>query len=82
VQIRSFGALTVAAPVLLMAAGMAVPGRADIVIYNGGAPDQSGQVFGQVPVSLAMSFMLSSSATVTGANWWGGCFPIACGKSA
>jgi hypothetical protein len=53
------------------------------VVYDGGAPDQSGQIFAQFPNATAMSFTVgSSNITVTGANWWGGCFPATtCGAS-
>ncbi|HLH42598.1 MAG TPA: PEP-CTERM sorting domain-containing protein [Bryobacteraceae bacterium] len=83
-QIRLFGALSVAAPVLLMAVGAAVPAQADIVIYNGGTPDQGGQIYAQFPLQfVAMNFTLApGSNIVTGANWWGGCYPsVTCGSS-
>ncbi len=52
------------------------------VIYNGGAPDQNGQIFSETPVVGAMSFTLTSSVTITGADWWGGCYPsTTCGSS-
>src|SRR5882724_11162168 len=53
------------------------------VIYNGGAPDQGGTLFALSPAAVAISFTLSAgSSVVTGANWWGGCFPAtACSAS-
>ena len=53
------------------------------VIYNGGAPDQGGQIFAQSPAAVAMNFTLvAPTTTVTDAHWWGGCFPsITCGPS-
>ncbi|MGC2784647.1 MAG: PEP-CTERM sorting domain-containing protein [Roseiarcus sp.] len=53
------------------------------VIYNGGAPDQGGTLYALSPAAVAISFTLSAgSSVVTGANWWGGCFPATtCGAS-
>ena len=53
------------------------------VIYNGGAPDQGGQIYAQSPAAVAMNFTLEAPTTgVTDAHWWGGCFPsITCGPS-
>jgi hypothetical protein len=46
------------------------------VIYNGGGPNQAGQIYSESPGSnAAMSFSLASSATLTGVQWWGGCYP-------
>lgn len=50
---------------------------ASVLLYNGGTPDQGGVYYASEPVinySDAMSFSLSPGATVTGANWWGGCY--------
>ncbi|HEY2009030.1 MAG TPA: PEP-CTERM sorting domain-containing protein [Rhizomicrobium sp.] len=61
---------------------LAVGGAQAAVIYNGGAPDQGGQIYSQSPADTAMSFSLSGNDTVTGLNWWGGCFPATtCGSS-
>jgi len=49
------------------------PASADL-IYQGGAPDQNGVILSQSPNAVAMSFTLGSDSTITGANWWGGCF--------
>jgi len=53
------------------------------VIYNGGAPDQGETLYAQSPAAVAIRFTLSAgSSVVTGANWWGGCFPATpCGAS-
>jgi hypothetical protein len=46
------------------------------VIYNGGAPDQGGQIFAESPGAVAMNFTLVAPTNgVTDAHWWGGCFP-------
>ncbi len=46
------------------------------VIYDGGAPDQGGQIYAQAPAAVAMNFtLLAGSTVVTDAHWWGGCFP-------
>jgi PEP-CTERM motif len=59
----------------LLAAASLTPASA-AVIYNGGAPNQGGQIFSEDPGSAAaMSFTLTSDSTVTGAAWWGGCYP-------
>ena len=71
---RSLGLRALASTVVMLAAASFAPASAD-VIYEGGAPDQGGQVFSEDPGSAAaMSFTLASDSTVTGANWWGGCF--------
>ncbi len=56
---------------------------ADVVVFDGGAPDQGGQLYAQSPALEAMSFTLvSGSNVVNDANWWGGCFPATtCGGS-
>jgi hypothetical protein len=56
---------------------------ADTVVYNGGAPNQGGQLYAQSPALEAMSFTLGAgSNTIDDANWWGGCFPsTTCGSS-
>jgi hypothetical protein len=53
------------------------------VIYDGGAPDQGGQIYAQAPGAVAMSFALDAQTnSVTDAHWWGGCFPATtCGDS-
>lgn len=54
------------------------------VIYDGGAPDQGGQIFAQSPGMIAMNFTLDPQTdSVTDAHWWGGCFPdaITCGDT-
>ena len=62
----------------LLASGlMPLPGKADIMIYDGGSPDQraaytadSNYAF----TTVAETFVLSvGSSTVTGAQWWGAC---------
>jgi len=60
----------------------ALPGYAS-VIYDGGAPDQGGQIYSEAPAAVAMNFTLASgSNVVTGANWWGGCYPsVTCGSA-
>ena len=52
-------------------------GAADAtVIYNGGAPDQGGQLYGASPAELAVNFtLLPGSNVISDANWWGGCYP-------
>jgi len=56
---------------------MAAPARADVVIYNGGAPDQGGQIYAQAPIQfVAMNFILApGSNTITGANGGAVAFP-------
>ncbi|HYK59301.1 MAG TPA: hypothetical protein VEV85_07705 [Bryobacteraceae bacterium] len=49
---RSLISLGSAAAAVIIAAGMAAPARADVVIYNGGAPDQGGQIYAQVPIQF------------------------------
>lgn len=53
------------------------------VIYDGGAPDQGGQIYAQSPGAVAMNFSLDAqTSSVTDAHWWGGCFPaITCGDT-
>jgi hypothetical protein len=53
------------------------------VIYNGGAPDQGGQIYSQPPDLAAMTFELTPGETeITGVSWWGGCYPATtCGSS-
>ena len=67
---------------LLLVASVAGTSTAGI-IYDGGAPDQGGQLFAQGPGAAAMTFTLGPGLnTVTDAHWWGGCFPsITCGPS-
>ena len=67
---------------LLLFASVATTTTAGI-IYDGGAPDQAGQLFAQGPGAAAMTFTLGPGLnTVTDAHWWGGCFPaITCGPS-
>lgn len=74
--------------VLVTAANTAIIGSISAaasagVIYDGGAPDQGGQIFAQAPAAVAMTFTLTApSNDVTDAHWWGGCFPaITCGSS-
>ena len=56
----------------MLAFGCITSASATSVIYDGGAPDQGGQIFSFV----AQTFTLAPGGTVvTGANWWGGCFP-------
>ncbi|HTW65895.1 MAG TPA: PEP-CTERM sorting domain-containing protein [Bryobacteraceae bacterium] len=68
----------------LILAAWLTPASAD-VIYNGGAPDQGGQIYSEAPGVVAMSFELTSGETdITGVNWWGGCYPSAtstCGNT-
>jgi hypothetical protein len=69
---RTVLGMAMAAAVL---ASQVVPASAD-VLYDGGAPDQGGQIFSQSPNSaVAMSFTLASAGTATGVEWWGGCYP-------
>jgi hypothetical protein len=58
----------------LIAMLVAVSPASATVIYEGGAPDQGGTIYSQTPEAAAMSFSLTSDSTVTGVNWWGGCF--------
>jgi hypothetical protein len=51
------------------------------VVYNGGSPDQGGDIYSYPPFEAEMSFTLTSAATITGANWWGDCYPATtCGS--
>jgi hypothetical protein len=56
---------------------LGLTGAADAtVIYNGGAPDQGGQIYALSPAEVAMNFTLAAGAdVVSDAHWWGGCFP-------
>ena len=67
---------------VVMLAGWLIPASAD-VIYEGGAPDQGGQIQSEDPLEAAMSFTLTpGETTITGLNWWGGCYPATtCGPS-
>ena len=62
---------------VLAASMLGLVGAADAtVIYNGGAPDQGGQIYGTSPAQLALNFTLAAgSNVVSDANWWGGCYP-------
>lgn len=63
--------------IALLAAAWLAPASADI-IYNGGAPDQGGDIYSYEPddTAAAMTFSLSPGATtVAGIAWWGDCFP-------
>ena len=73
---------TIAAAAILAIAGVA-SASADVV-YNGGTPDQGGIYYADAAIGFsdAMSFTLSPGATVTGANWWGGCFSPSSGTGA
>jgi hypothetical protein len=66
-------AITTAA--LLAFAGFPSASAATIV-YDGGTPDQGGIYYADAGIGFsdAMSFSLSPGITVTGANWWGGCY--------
>ena len=70
---------TIAALLVTLAA---LPASA-AVIYDGGAPDQGGTLYAQALAAVAIKFTLQTgSSVVTGANWWGGCFPATtCGNS-
>jgi PEP-CTERM motif len=73
--LRSLGFRAAASAAIMLAASCLTPASAD-VIYDGGAPDQGGQIYSEDPGSAAaMTFTLTSDSTVTGANWWGGCYP-------
>jgi len=65
------------------AALLASVGSNATVIYDGGAPDQGGQIYAQSPNPVAMTFTLApGSTTANDAHWWGGCFPATtCGGS-
>ena len=66
----------------MLAAGSASAVRADTVIYNGGSPDQGGQLYAEVPAVTAMSFTLAAGANVlTDAHWWGGCYAVGGGTT-
>jgi hypothetical protein len=67
---------------VFMLAGWLIPASANVV-YNGGAPDQGGQIYSSGAFFAAMSFMLTpGETTITGINWWGGCYPATtCGSS-
>jgi hypothetical protein len=62
----------------VVAAALVGGGRpaAATVVYDGGAPDQGGVLYSQSSIDFddAMSFTLTSSETVNGVNWWGGCY--------
>jgi hypothetical protein len=78
---RTLSRLSVASVVAISSISAAASAA---VIYNGGAPDQGGQIFAQAPAAVAMNFTLAAgSNVVTDAHWWGGCFPgaITCGGS-
>ena len=73
----------VAAAAILTVAGM-TPALAS-VLYDGGAPDQGGVILGELPNAVAMNFTVTANSTLTGANWWGGCYLASsgtCGGSA
>jgi hypothetical protein len=78
-MLRSLGFSGVASCVML--AAWLSPASAD-VIYNGGAPDQGGQIYSEAPASAAMSFELTPGETdIAGVEWWGGCYPsTTCGS--
>ena len=73
--------------VTLSAAAMlaaALTPAAATVVYDGGAPDQGGIIYSDTVINFAdfMSFTPSSSETVNGVNWWGGCYQnVTCGSS-
>lgn len=66
--------------IALILAALAAPGALASVVYDGGAPDQGGQIYAEGPASVAMSFSLAAGSNqVNSAQWWGGCFPaVAC----
>lgn len=78
--LRSLRFSSIALCVIL--AAWLTPASAD-VIYEGGAPDQGGQIFSELPDAAAMTFQLAPGETdITGVNWWGGCYPATtCGSS-
>jgi hypothetical protein len=78
--LRSLRCSTVAASLIL--AAWLTPASAD-VIYNGGAPDQGGDIYSELPAVAAMSFQLAPGETdIAGINWWGDCFSATtCGSS-
>lgn len=70
----------IAAAITLASSGLSSVSAA--VIYDGGSPDQLGTIYSETPVYAAMSFTLTSGATITGVNWWGDCFSATtCGGS-
>ena len=73
----------IAASATLLTTLFASAGHADTIIYNGGGPDQGGQIYAQSPAAVAMSFTLQPGANLlSGVNWWGGCYPAtSCGAS-
>ena len=75
-------ALTSISLIAMLVAVSLAPASAG-VIYEGGAPDQGGQIDSENPGSaVAMSFNLTSDSTVTGVSWWGGCYPsVTCDPS-
>ncbi len=79
---RLISARKTAAVAALLVGVASLPASA-AVIYNGGAPDQGGTLYAQSPAAVAIRFTLSAgSSVVTGANWWGGCFPATtCGAT-
>jgi len=75
-------ALTSISLIAMLVAVSLAPASAG-VIYEGGAPNQGGQIDSENPGSaVAMSFNLTSDSTVTGVSWWGGCYPsVTCDPS-
>jgi PEP-CTERM motif len=73
--LRALGFVAAASIAAMLAAASVSPASAGL-IYDGGAPDQGGQIYSEDPGSAAaMSFTLAGDSTVTGASWWGGCYP-------
>ncbi|MDA8049372.1 MAG: PEP-CTERM sorting domain-containing protein [Rhodospirillales bacterium] len=81
-SLRSLGLVVTTSTAVALAVAWAAPASA-AVIYNGGAPDQGGQIYAQAPAAVAMSFTLTPGSTVVnGVHWWGGCYPATSCSSA
>jgi hypothetical protein len=77
-----FPAIPAFAAAFLASAASVLPASASSVVYNGGTPDQGGQIFGELPAAVFMNFTLTADTTLTDAHWWGGCYPATnCGGS-
>lgn len=68
---------------ILVALALTSPPTLAAVVYDGGAPDQGGQIYAEGAASVAMSFSLAAGSNqVNSAQWWGGCFPsVTCGPA-